>query len=265
MHPHVCQRSMPSAHGLGSLVLMVWEDEVCAAAVDVYGRTEVAMNHGTALGMPARTSFSPWTRPARLPRLCRLPQREVEGVALLVVYFHALACAELVEVASGKHAIRVVAPHGEVHVATGNRVRMALLDERGDHPLHGLDLTCGARANVGIQNAKAMHLLDELVAELLGDLCSRATLLVGTIYDLVVHVGEVLGKRNLIALVHEVAANHVKAQERAAISYVNLIVYGRTTHIHANFARLDGLKLLLAVILAVVYKHPDSYPSVSHR
>ena len=157
----------------------------------------------------------------------------------------------------------MVAAHAKVHVAAGHRIRVALLYERDDHLLHGLDLARGAWADVGVQDAKAVHLLDELVREFLRDLGCGATLLVGAVDDLVIHVGEVLGKRDLVALKHEVTTNHVKAQERATVSNVDLVVHGRSAHIHANLAWLDGLELLLAMVLAVVDEHADSYPSVS--
>ncbi len=113
----------------------------------------------------------------------------------------------------------------------------------------------GARANVGIENPKAVHLLDEGVGELLCYICGGATLLVGAVDDLIVHVGEVLGKGDLVALVHEVAANHVKREERARVANVNLVIDGGATDIHANLARLDGFELLLPVRLGVVDLH----------
>ena len=100
-----------------------------------------------------------------------------------------------------------------------------------------------------------MHLLDEGVGELLGHLGGAAALLVGAVDDLVIHVGEVLGKRDLVALVHEVTANHVKAEERAGVADVDLVVHRGAAHVHAQLARLDGLKLLLTVVLAVIDEH----------
>ena len=105
VHPHVCQWCVPGTHGLGGLVLMMRKNEVGPTAVYVYGRTEIAMNHGTALGVPARTSLSPWTGPTGFARLRRLPQRKVEGISLLVVHLHALAGTQLIEVATREHAV----------------------------------------------------------------------------------------------------------------------------------------------------------------
>lgn len=205
--------------------------------------------------MPAGTPVTPRARPAGLTGLGGLPEGKVEGVTLLVVDLHALAGAHLVKVAAGEDAVVVVRTHREVHVAVVGHVGVALLDEGLDHLLHGLDLVRGARADVGIEDAKAMHLLDEGVGELLCHIGGGTALLIGTVDDLVVHVGEVLGKGDLVALVHEVAADHVKREERARVANVNLVIDGGATDIHANLARLDGLELLLPVRLGIVDAH----------
>ena len=135
------------------------------------------------------------------------------------------------------------------------RVGVAALDQKRDHLLHGLDLACGTRADVGVEDTEAVHLLDEGVRELLGNLSGGAALFVGTVDDFVVDVGEVLGKRDLIALEHEVAANHVERQERARVADVDLVVDRGAADVHADLALFDGLKLLFAVRLAVIDEH----------
>ena len=205
--------------------------------------------------MPAGAPFSPRGGPAGLAGLGGLPEGEVEGVALLVVDLDALAGAKLVEIATRENAVVVVGANREVHVAGGHGVSVAALDKKRDHLLHGLDLARGARADVGVEDAEAVHLLDESARELLGDLGGGAALLVGAVDDLVVDIGKVLGKRDLIALEHEVAADHVKRQERARVADVDLVVDRRAADVHADLALFDGLKLLFAVRLAVVDEH----------
>jgi hypothetical protein len=135
---------------------------------------------------------------------------------------------------------------------------VALLNQGLDHLLHGLDLARGARADVRVEDAEAVHLLDEGVGVLLRHLRGRAALLVRAVDDFVVHVRQVLGKRDLVALVLQVAANHVEAQERARVAYVDLVVHGGAAHVHADLALVYGLELFLLVGLGVVYEHRGS-------
>ena len=82
MHPHLCVRV---AHGqrLRPLVLVMWEDEIEAAAVDPELRPQVLRRHRGALDVPARPAATPRRVPRRvLARLVRFPEREVARVLL---------------------------------------------------------------------------------------------------------------------------------------------------------------------------------------
>src|SRR5690606_37483064 len=68
--------------GLGGLVLVVREDQVDAAAVDVERGAEVLGGHRRALQVPAGASGPPRGGPGGLAGAGALPQREVAGVAL---------------------------------------------------------------------------------------------------------------------------------------------------------------------------------------
>ena len=132
---------------------------------------------------------------------------------------------------------------------------MALLDERLDHGDHGTDLLGGAGAHIGIEHVGGAHDADELVGELRRDLGGSAALLVGALDDLVIDIGEVLGERDLVAARDEPATNHVKADERAGIADVDVVVDRGAAHIHADLAGLDGLELFLFMGSAVVDTH----------
>src|SRR5205823_12789244 len=71
--------------GLRQLGLVVREDEVRAAAVDVHGLPEQPAGHRRALDVPSGTAPPPGTLPPGFPLLPCLPQDEVEGVVLVRV------------------------------------------------------------------------------------------------------------------------------------------------------------------------------------
>ena len=75
------------------------EGEVGSAAVKVESVTEDAETHCDAFDVPTGTPVAPRRSPHRLPRLCRLPQGEVERVFFVVVDVDAGAgaLAEVVE------------------------------------------------------------------------------------------------------------------------------------------------------------------------
>ena len=62
---------------LGDLILMVREDQVLAAGVDVNRLAKILAAHDRALDVPARASFAPGGLPVGLPFLLRLPENEI--------------------------------------------------------------------------------------------------------------------------------------------------------------------------------------------
>ncbi len=102
---------MPAAACLSRFVFMMRKHEISPTAVDINWRSKVAVNHGTALRMPTRTSLSPWTRPAGLTGLCSLPKGKIKRVALL-----------------GKHRVQIdhVGPPAIMHRLVQSIERIAL-------------------------------------------------------------------------------------------------------------------------------------------
>ena len=84
--------------GLGDLVLVVGEDQVGAAAVDLEVHAEDLLGHRRALDVPARAPAAPGRVPGGvLALLARLPEREVLGRLLELGGVVALALLHLVE------------------------------------------------------------------------------------------------------------------------------------------------------------------------
>src|SRR5579884_4397078 len=71
------------ADALRDLVLVVRENQVEPAAVNVEGLAEGALAHRRAFDVPAGTAAAPWARPAGLVGARRLPQHEIAGVLLV--------------------------------------------------------------------------------------------------------------------------------------------------------------------------------------
>src|SRR4051812_30870509 len=103
------------------------EDQIHSAAMDVDLLAEMAHRHRRALDVPSRTAFAPRRVPAEAALATRLPQREVERVALHVggAFGEALARAraELGEVPARELAVAREALHREVDVLPERRVR----------------------------------------------------------------------------------------------------------------------------------------------
>ena len=227
--------------------------------MNVDGHTQVAIHHGSAFGMPARAAFAPGAFPAGFTRFSGLPQGEVERVALDFIFLNARAYHEVVDIAARHFTIGLVAAHREIHVSVLDRIGMALLNERFDHGDHGTNFFGSARTHIGVDHVRATHDVDELVREFRGHLGSCATLLVGSIDNLVINVGQILGKRHFVTARDKPAANNVETDKRAGVANVDIVIHRGAAHIHAHLTRLDRLELCLFMGLGAIDLHDSSW------
>src|SRR5690606_18244695 len=82
VHPVLRLRLAMAAFALRDFVLMMREDEVEPAAVDVERFSEELTAHGRALDVPAGAALSPGTFPRGLAGLGPFPEREIGGGTL---------------------------------------------------------------------------------------------------------------------------------------------------------------------------------------
>jgi len=261
------ERAATRRLALRALVLVMREHQVSAAAMDVEGKPQVLARHGRALDVPARTPLAPGGIPRRLAGLGRLPQREIERVALARLKALAIGAKlavarfHLVDVATRKLTVGGIRAHAEVHIAF-DLVGVTVIDELLNKRDHVGNLACGARAHVGVEHAGRVHVVDERLGVLSGNLCSTSALFTCAFDDLVVDVGDILHKRHVEAAPDEVAANHVEADKRARVTDVDAVVHGRAADVHADLAGLLRLELDFLAQLGVVnlnHKVPDTF------
>jgi len=262
MHPVVREGLSRGRLGLGALVLVVREDEVGPAAVNVERQAEVFLRHARALDVPARAPLAPRRLPRGLAGLRGLPQREVERVVLAVLDALgaqvAVAGLHLVDVAARERAVARERAHAEVNVAVLGGVRVAAVDEVLHERDHRVDLLRGLRAHGRVLHVHRVHVLDERLRVLLGNLGGGAALLVCLVDDLVVHVGHILDEDHVELAPLEVAADHVEAHEGARVANVDVVVHRRPADVHLHLAVLERLEVDLLVHFGVVYANHRS-------
>src|SRR5215468_507488 len=103
------------AGALSDLVLVMREDEIDAAAVDVDRLAEVALDHRRALDVPTGAPAPPRARPTDDVGRRRLPEHEIARVAFVRRDLDARARDELVGVTARESSVRRVARHMEQH------------------------------------------------------------------------------------------------------------------------------------------------------
>ncbi len=187
--------------------------------------------------MPARAPVAEDRRPFRLAGFRRLPQHEVERVALGFLHRDTLARAQLVEVAARKLSVVRKAAHRVEDVAVGAAIGMALLLERGDHLHHRRHVSRRARLRVGLEQVQARRILAEGDRHALGECLDGLLVLGRPLHDLVVDVGDVADVLHLVARGPQPAHHHVERSERAGVADVKIVVHRRPADIEADLSR----------------------------
>ena len=152
---------------LGALVLVVREDQVEPAAVDVEVLAQLGVSHRRALDVPARAPAPPGRVPGGvLARLRGLPEREVERRPLALARLDARPRDQLLRPLAGELAVARIRRDAEVDVAVGRRIGGAALDQpldQRDDLGHGrarerLGIRAPEAECVGIRDVRPRHL-----------------------------------------------------------------------------------------------------------
>ena len=244
------------ALGLRDFILVVRENQVKTAGMDVDGLAEVLVRHSRALNVPARTALAaPRRIPCRFARLGSLPDREVHRVLLDLADRDARAGLKLLHRLMAQLAVLREGLGAEVNVAVLRNIGVAVLDQTLDNVDDGVHGLGRARVNGSLLDAEALRVDIVFLDIALCDGVEVNALFVRLVDDLVVDVGKVLHELYLVAAVLEVAAQQVENDERTRVADMEVVVYGRAAGIHLYLARRDRNEFFLLTGQCVVEFH----------
>ena len=257
MHPIFGKNLAIAALTLRNLIFMMREDQILSACMDVDLLAKILLRHDGALDMPARTAITPRRLPGRLSLFFRLPQHEIQRILLLILTGHekgTVACAQVIQILMRKLSIILELSGTEID-STIHIVCVAFIDQRLNHVDHTVDLLCGKRMRRRRLHIHATHIFFTFCDVTLGNLLGTHALLVGLCDDLIVHIREIRYIIHLIPTIFHIATHGVEYDHRTCISDMNEIVNGRSTHVHAYFARLERNELFFSLRLCIKNSH----------
>ena len=227
---------------LGDLIFMVWEDQVLTAAVNIEGITKIFGAHRRTFNMPARTALAPWRLPIWFAWLCALPERKIERILLLFIHFHAGAGKQVIDIAAGKLTIVAKFAYGIIHIAIIQRVGIALVNE----PLHKSDDVIDVLTDLWMhrrrQHIQRLGVFEKGVDIERSKRDRIFPFFIGAIDDLVVHIGKVGHKSDIVAEITEITAHRVEHNDRTGVAEMNVVVGGWAADVHFHLTWLQRLK-----------------------
>jgi len=234
--PEASQRHAPmGTAALCDLILVVREDEIETAAVNVDRLAQVRPDHRGAFDMPARAAPSPRRFPADDALPARLPEHEIGRIALVGRDLNAGAGDHRLPIPLAEHTIIGVARDGKQHMPL-RLIGMAEVDQPLDHGDHRRDLAGRVRRNCGLLDSKGPHVLQIVALVSLGDHRGFNALGLGRGNDLVIDVGDVAGIDEAVGpeLVADEPRERVEDHCRAGVADMGAAVDGRPAHIHGD-------------------------------
>ena len=244
VHPVAHVLGAVGAAALGDFVLVVREDQILAAAVNIDHIAQMLVDHRRALDVPARPAAAPGRFPAGLVVAAGFPQHEIAGVALVVRHFHPGAGAHVFQIAAGQLAVVGHRLHREQHMAV-RFIGVALGDQGFDHGGHLADMIGGLGHDVRLQGIERRHVLAEGVGEALGERGHRLAGFRAGGDDLVVDVGDVAGVDHLRVEPGEQPVEHVEHHHRPRVADVHVVIDRRAAHIECYPLRVERLERVL--------------------
>ena len=264
VHPVAHEGGPVGADALGQLVLVVREDQVRPAAVDVEGLAQIGARHGRAFDMPAGPAPAPGARPAGQVFRARLPEHEVRRVPLVGRHIDARAGDQLLPGVAREPPVIRHGGHMEEHMPV-RLIGVAVRDQLFDHLDHFADMPGGARLDIGRQRAERGHVGVERLGRPRRDALDRLARLGRPRIYLVVHVRDVahIGHARIEPLQQPV--EHVEHDDGARIADMREVVNRRPAHIEAHMLRVERLERLLGARQRVVDDQGHRTVSVSMR
>ena len=236
--PEPDERPIPRRLALGQLRLMMREDEVSSAAVNVERQSQMALRHRRALEMPSRSTPAEWARKGR-PVGHAAPQREIEGMALarIVEPRVVLGGEDLPHPGRRETRERSVpgeASHVVVEAAAGEPVGVPRPQEPTGERAHCRDLSRGVRHDVGRPPSEGPHVGEKAALLAPGQRPPRLPIAGRALQDRFVDVGDVLDVADPTARGLQVTDEHVEHQERAGVTEVCRVIGRDAAHVEPH-------------------------------
>ena len=252
MHPVADEGLVCCALALRYFVLVMREDEVHAAAMDVKSLAEIFHAHGRAFDMPAWPARAQFRLPEILPFLGRLPpgwprgfpQDEIAGFVLLVpIRIHTGSRLYPAEILLAQLSVLRKARNAEINRAVP-AIGIAFLLEPPDQLHHLRNMICGQRHDVRGKNPELPAVFQKCLGIARRVFLQRNPQGFGVLYDPVVDVGDVHDMADLIAAIPQIAAQQVLEHEGPEIPDMRIVIDRRAARVQPHQHVLGRLELL---------------------
>ena len=241
VHPVTHEVLAVGAAALCPLVFVVRKSQVAAAAVNIDGVTQVLLDHGRALEVPAGTATAPGAIPTGLFIAGRLPQHEVARVFFIGRHFDPRAGQHVVQRALRQLAVIGHGLHCKQHVPF-RRVGVALLDQPFDHGDHFRQVLGGIGNDIRLEIVERGHILGIGLGKARRQDADLLAVIPRGLHDLVVDIGDIARIDHVAEVFLQQAIERIEHDDRAGVADMHAVIDGGPTDVHAHAVVHQGFK-----------------------
>ena len=270
--PVVDMDAVKSPLALGDFILVVGENVIHAAGMQVKPLPQILAGHGGTFDMPTGKALAPGTGPLHIPaRLRGFPQGKIPGIAFQGVGFGPHPFQQIAAEVAGQAAVLGKLRHRKIDIAAG-LVCVALGQQPPHHINHLRDVLRSPGIDVGRQDVDPGLVPMKAVGVELGDFLNGLALgqggqnhLVAAGFDQFLahmpHVGDVLDLIDRHAAGFQRPPNPVGHHIGAEVADMGVAIDRGAAGIHPGLARLQGADFLNLLTEGIVKGQQSSLTS----
>ena len=207
--------------------------------------------------MPSRSSLSPGAVPCRLAGFLCLPQGEI--LVRFLVCFHVQPLAgsgfPVFHALPAQLSVSRKCLHAVIHVSGGHGIGVSVFNQPADQ----LDNLRNVFRRLGVHgrrpDAQRLGVRVVFADEALRQFLHGDAFLVGPADHLVVDVRKILYEGHFVSFPFQLAAKHIKSDERPGVPDMEIIVYRRPAGINADLSLVYRFEFFLFPAQAVINLH----------
>ena len=211
--------------------------------------------HSRALYVPARAAFAPGRFPKYFALFCRLPKREIERIAFVLLVFDAHAFVSVLQLSAAEFSVIRKTLHCKVHVAARSRICVSAFDQFADEIDYIVNIAGGFEPHVGVVHVESAHKRVDALYHRFGIFESGYSRLARARDDLVVYVRIIASVCNGVSALLQILAYHVVYQRLIRVSYVRVARHRYTARIHIYTPLCERRKFFFSAAERIIDFH----------
>ena len=195
--------------------------------------------------MPTRSAFTPRRLPIRLAFFCGFPKCKIKWVFFLFADSNSCTAFKVINRLMRKFTVVLKLESSVINI-TINGISIAFVNQCFDNINDFINILSCLWMNGCILKIQAVCVCPKFFDIFFADLIKGYTLFVGSLDNFIVNICKILNEFHVISSVFKVSSENIKNAKRTGVSYMNIVINGRSARVNFNFIFINGNKIFFS-------------------